>query len=249
MLKSLAAAAFRAAGYEVIRAGLATAGLSDEDRQIIRIVSDRTMIGEAGLVANLDAVAYVVANEIPGAVVECGVWRGGSVMAMLLKLAALGDTKRDVFLFDTFEGMTAPTAVDVAADGKAAHSMFKAKRRADGTADWNHASLDDVQEGMFSTDYPHHLLHFIKGDVAETIPNTPINQIAILRLDTDWYESTKLELDHYFEMISTGGILIIDDYGHWEGARKAVDEYFEKIGRRPLLSRVDYTRRMILKTW
>jgi O-methyltransferase len=249
MLKSLAKAAFRAAGYELMRTGLAKASLSEADERIIRIVNHRTSIGEAGLIANLDAVAYIVANEISGAVVECGVWRGGSVMAMLLKLIDLGDARRDVFLFDTFEGMTAPTAVDVTADGQAAPPVFKAKRRAEGTTDWNRASLDDVQSGIFSTEYPHHLLHFIKGDVAQTIPETPINQIAILRLDTDWYESTKLELDHYFEVIPAGGILIIDDYGHWAGTRKAVDEYFEKIRRRPLFFRIDYTRRMVLKTW
>lgn len=249
MLKSMVLKGLRAAGYELQQKELLLQSLTSEDREIIRAVSDKSMIGDAGLIANLDAVAYVVANRIAGAVVECGVWRGGSIMAMAMKLIALGDTSRNVYLFDTFEGMTAPSDLDVSYTGQSAHRTFLANQRAEGINAWRYASLEDVRANLLTTGYPSHRLHFVKGDVAETIPATPLGEIAVLRLDTDWYESTRIELEYYFERISHGGVLIIDDYGHWTGARKAVDEYFDKCGIQPLLFRIDYTRRMMIKTF
>jgi len=87
-------------------------------------------------------------------------------------------------------------------------------------------------------------MHFIKGRVEETIPNAAPEQIALLRLDTDWYESTRHELIHLFPRLTHGGVLIIDDYGYWQGARKAVDEYIEENKLSILLARIDSTARM-----
>jgi hypothetical protein len=90
-------------------------------------------------------------------------------------------------------------------------------------------------------------VNLVKGPVESTIPATIPDQLAILRLDTDWYESTKHELDHLYPRLVSGGILIIDDYGHWQGARQAVDEYFARQNLKPLLSRIDYTCRIMIK--
>ena len=110
-----------------------------------------------------------------------------------------------------------------------------------------YAPIMDVRSNMESTGYPLSLLHFVQGKVEETVPSSAPDQISILRLDTDWYESTKHELLHLFPRLSRNGILIIDDYGDWVGARKAVDEYFAAHGLKPFLARIDTTGRVYVK--
>jgi O-methyltransferase len=105
--------------------------------------------------------------------------------------------------------------------------------------------LEDVRRNLLSTGYPEEKCHFIKGDVLKTIPHEAIDEIAILRLDTDWYESTRHELQHLYPKLTRGGVLIVDDYGHWQGCRKAVDEYFT--GRPPFMFAIDYTARMSIR--
>jgi len=113
---------------------------------------------------------------------------------------------------------------------------------------WAVADIEDVRRNMASTGYPQDLVRYLKGPVEQTLPALgPPGPIALLRLDTDWYESTKHELMHLFPLVRPGGILIIDDYGHWEGARKAVDEYFAATGRPFFLHRIDYTGRLLVK--
>lgn len=108
--------------------------------------------------------------------------------------------------------------------------------------------LDETKQNVFSAGYPKDKIHFIKGKVEDTIPENMPKQIALLRLDTDWYESTKHELTHLFLLLQPNGVLIIDDYGHWKGARKAVDEYIPDKNIRILLNRIDYTGRIAIKT-
>ena len=150
-------------------------------------------------------------------------------------------------LFDTFEGMTPPKDVDRTVDHTLAQTHLD--RDVDKTGEvWAVAGLDDVRHNMRSTGYPQDHVRYVKGPVETTIPShSPVSPIALLRLDTDWYESTKHELTHLFPLLAEGGILIIDDYGHWEGARKAVDEYFAASGRPFYLHRVDYTGRLLVK--
>jgi hypothetical protein len=90
-------------------------------------------------------------------------------------------------------------------------------------------------------------VHFIEAPVEESLPAHAPEQIALLRLDTDWYASTRHELEHLYPRLVPGGVLIIDDYGHWEGARRAADEYFGKIGEHLLLNRLDYAARIAVK--
>lgn len=203
-----------------------------EVRTIVRTVRARTMTAHEKLNALVMATRYVVDNGIPGAFVECGVWRGGSMQAIALALLDRGVTDRELHLFDTFEGMTEPTEEDKALDGTpAAHLLATSPRDA---KIWAVASVEDVREGMEETGYPAERVHYCAGRVEDTIPAQAPETIALLRLDTDWYESTRHELVHLYDRVSPGGVLIFDDYSTWQGARKAVDEFIATTGE-PLL--------------
>jgi hypothetical protein len=220
----------------------------DDLRETIKRVRRNTMTTSPRLAALCDGVDYVVRNDVPGAFVECGVWRGGSMMAAALTLLRLGDSSRDLYLFDTFSGMTEPTAEDVSSpyDGYSLHKRFR-RSRMGRTSGWGAVSEEDVREAMESTGYPKHRIHLVKGLVEETLPERGPERLSLLRLDTDWYQSTKHELTQLYPRLSRGGVLIVDDYGHYEGARRAVDEYFEESGERVLLNRIDYTGRIAVK--
>jgi len=209
------------------------------DIALCNAVEGKTMTSPERIVGLAQAVRYVSANAIPGAFVECGVWRGGSMMAAAHVLCELGDTNRELVLFDTFEGMPDPTSRDVTFAGRpAAGSM---------TRGWCASHEEEVAANLVSTGYPRGRLRFVKGKVEETLPAAAPEQIALLRLDTDWYESTLHELRHLYPRLARGGVLIIDDYGHWQGAKAAVDSFFETISPRPLLARLDYTGRCCVK--
>lgn len=205
--------------------------LSDEDRLIVEQALPHTMTSVARLEAVIDAVRYCVRRDIPGAFCECGVWRGGSVLAMLLTLQELGVENRDVHLFDTFEGMTEPTAADQSDHDTSALEEWRRASEA-GVRPWpeffaaDQFDEDSVSQTLLATGYPRARLHLVAGAVEQTIPEHAPDRLAVLRLDTDWYESTRHELEHLYPRLHDGGVLMIDDYGHWKGARKAVDEYF-----------------------
>jgi hypothetical protein len=165
-------------------------------------------------------------------------------MAALIKQ---NDVERDVYLYDTFEGMSEPTENDKVFSGTSAEQMLKSSDIEDASSVWCYSSIDEVKANVATIGYPESKIHFVKGKVEDSIPNTIPNKIAILRLDTDWYESTKHELEHLYPLLVSGGVLIIDDYGHWEGARKAVDEYIENHKLQILLNRIDYTGRIAIK--
>jgi hypothetical protein len=203
-----------------------------EVKTIVRTVRSRTMTAHEKLNALVVATHYVVEHGIPGDFVECGVWRGGSMQAVALALLDRGVTDRELHLFDTFEGMSEPTEEDKALDGTpAAQLLAKSPRDA---KIWAVASLEDVREGMEETGYPAERIHYCAGKVEDTIPEHAPERIALLRLDTDWYESTRHELVHLYERVPPGGVLIFDDYSTWQGARKAVDEFIAATGE-PLL--------------
>jgi O-methyltransferase len=206
-----------------------------------------TMTSAERMFALYQAIKYIEAAGIPGDVLECGVWRGGSSRLAALTLLALGSSHRTLHLFDTFEGMTSPADVDVQhATGRAAAQILAAKERTPNVNnEWAYAPLHQVQETMAETGYPR--VEFIRGSVEETLPASAPSQISLLRLDTDWYESTRHELEHLYPRLSHRGVLIIDDYGYWEGARKAVDEYFRETGQVVLLNRIDDTGRIAVK--
>jgi O-methyltransferase len=221
-----------------------------DDRAIIDSVRPFTMTSSERVWSLLQAVRYVAQHGIPGDFVECGVWRGGSVMAMARKLSSMGHEDRNLWLYDTYEGMTPPSTADVeAVTGTSAADMLASTAVGDGNNVWCVAGLDDVTSNLASTGYPRDRLRFIQGDVALTLREEVPEHISLLRLDTDWYESTKSELEILYPRLVPGGVCILDDYGHWAGARKAVDEYFEEHGPRPLMNPIDFSGRIFLKPY
>jgi O-methyltransferase len=210
-------------------------------------VKSLTMTSPERITALSHAVRYVVANGLEGAIVECGVWRGGSMVAAALTLMELGDLTRELYLFDTFEGMTEPTERDRTYSGLAADAVLSHAPHAEGRNYWCIAGIEDVTENLRATGYPMDRVHFVRGPVESTIPDHAPSAIALLRLDTDWYASTKHELEHLYPRLASRGVMIIDDYGHWEGARGAVDEYVAALREKPLLTRIDYTGRCCVK--
>lgn len=215
----------------------------NDEANIIREVRPWTMTSAERIYALIQAVRYVSASGIAGAIVECGVWKGGSMAAVAKTLLQMPDVSRDLYLFDTFEGMTEPTARDVDYSGKEASDVLVedvGSRCAD-------APLERVKEVLYGTGYPREKIHFIQGKVEETIPASAPGSISLLRLDTDWYASTRHELIHLFPRLSRAGVIIIDDYGHWRGSRQACGEYFTQNRIPILLNRIDYTGRIALK--
>lgn len=219
------------------------AAMTPQDAAIVRAALPYTMTGPHRLQALVDAVRYCVARDLPGAFAECGVWRGGSVVAMILTLQELGVDDRDIHLYDTFEGMTEPTEHDTSPiDPPALSDWREARQRGDHP--WGELfgpdvlDEDDVRSTVLRTGYPAERIHFVRGRVEDTIPAGAPDALALLRLDTDWYESTRHELEHLYPRLVPGGVLLIDDYGYWEGSRKAVEEFLDATGERLLLLRM-----------
>lgn len=200
---------------------------------VIERVQPRTMTQPEKLFGLILATRYVVAHGIPGDIVECGVWRGGSMQAAALTLLECGDSSRDLHLYDTFEGMTPPDEVDRRRDGKSAAELLASSGPESNI--WAVATLDDVRVGMAEVGYPPERVHFHPGRVEDTIPDEAPESVAILRLDTDWYASTRHEFEHLYHRLAPGGVLIIDDYGYWEGSRRATEEFLAESGAQLLL--------------
>lgn len=218
------------------------------DLQIVVEVFAFTMTSVERLIALVSSVDYINSNEIPGAFAECGVWKGGSVMAMIKVLLRAGTKDRDIFLYDTFEGMSTPTDVDISYAGEVAVDIYNSSIDTEtASSSWCLATLEEIREQIAQMGYPEEKIHYVPGRVEETIPETAPDTIALLRLDTDWFESTAHELEHLFPRLSPSGVLIIDDYGYWQGARKAVDQYFGRLSAPPLLQRIDSTGRLCIK--
>jgi hypothetical protein len=205
------------------------------------------MTSKEAMYSLYSSIKYVVKAKIPGDFVECGVWKGGNIMLMAHILNNLKVYNKKIFLYDTFTGMTKPSKIDLKIrDSFCALDKWKRYQKK-GYNSWCYASLKEVQNNTFSVGYPKKNLIFVKGKVEDTIPKIIPKKISILRLDTDFYSSTKHELIHLFPRLSKGGVLIIDDYGYWAGAKKAVDEYFEKNKISILLTRIDSTVRLGIK--
>jgi len=219
--------------------------VEEEFVEIHKLAQPNSMVSPERLYATYQAIQYVEANKIEGDVVECGVWKGGNSMVMALALLNCDSRHRNIYLYDTFEGMVEPGEKDVDFKGQHSRGVWQ-KHQSSEVNEWCYSPLEEVKQNMASTSYPGELMHFIKGKVEDTIPATLPNKIAVLRLDTDWYESTAHELEHLFPRLSERGVLLIDDYGHWKGQKEAVDAYFAD-KYIPLLSRTDYSGRMMIK--
>ncbi len=249
ILKSALQAAFDRFGYKVIRTSMLSDITEDMDAEffpLYKTCKPYSMTSLPRMYALYKAMEYISRYSLPGDIVECGVWKGGSCMLCASELLRRGEMNRQIYLYDTFKGMAAPTDKDVAFEGKAMQDKWQDLQKS-AHNDWCYSSLEDVKRAVFSVGYPKERFTFVEGKVEDTIPGAIPEQIAILRLDTDWYESTKHELTHLFPRLVKNGVLIIDDYGHWKGARGAVDEYFQQQSIPMLLHRVDYTGRVGIK--
>ncbi len=200
---------------------------------LYRQVRSHTMCSVARLRALYEGVRYVVRTHIEGDVVECGCARGGSAALMALTLRQLGE-RRHLWLFDTFEGLPAPTADDP--DYEIAE-LFTGSCR---------GQLDEVRD-LFARNQVADGAEFVKGMFQETLPRSPIECIALLHIDGDWYESVRVCLEQLYDKVAPGGIIQFDDYGYWKGARKAVDEFLARRGITEAMRRVDYSGRLLVK--
>src|ERR1039457_193740 len=248
-LRTLPRKVLRAYGLDVVAypAQVFPPDFSADDIRTFENVREYTMTSPERVVALVAAVRYISRSRVPGAFVECGVWRGGSMMAVARTLIELNDAGRDLFLFDTFDGMPKPGEQDIDCHGNPGLARFTEVSRGEDRSAFCCAPLDDVKRNLSRSGYSGEHPHYVKVKFEFTIPAAAPSEIALLRLDTDWYESTRHELAHLFPRVSHGGAVIIDDYGHWQGARRARDEYFATTEKPVLLNRIDYTGRLILK--
>lgn len=193
------------------------------DNDIIKFILDRVDVLGGFHIESvrqvLGAVEFIVKNHIKGDLVEVGVFRGIMVLCMLLKLEQMGDTSRKIHLYDTFSGMTEASDVDVDPGGTSGSAELKSNPT------MCLAPLDVVKNNIVLADYPSENIYYHMGDVRLVDPDTIPSEIAFLRLDTDFYDSTKYELEHFEPRVVDKGVVCIDDYGWWQGATKAVDEF------------------------
>ena len=225
------------------------ADLTRHDMNIVSFVlnSSMTMVGGRALLATCAACKYATLNDVAGDFVECGVWRGGNAIAAKMIFDAYGSNKK-VWLFDTFAGMTQPSESDfnIASRQPAINKFYATQRNTHN--EWCYASLADVKNNFVIAGADLTNVRFVVGDVLQTLAdqaNLP-QQIAVLRLDTDWYESSKIEMEVLYPLLSTNGVLLIDDYDNWAGQRKAIDEYFAQPEiTKPNLHRVGANRVVI----
>lgn len=238
----------RRLGYDLVprdgSGGSFTADFDDHTRSVVELVRGHTLTSAERIGALVEATRYVCRANIPGAFVECGVWRGGSAMVMAATLLEAGIDDRDIFLYDTFTHMPEPGVEDVTFEGEAAADFYDEASAAEA---FRYVPLDAVREAVLSTGYPSGRIHFVEGMVEDTIPSDAPDRVALCRLDTDWYGSTRHEMEHLWPRISPAGVLIVDDYGHFMGAKKAVDEYFAGHELEVFLHRIDFTGRLVLK--
>lgn len=217
--------------------------INQEEYEIIKLGMQYSMASWERLYANLNSIKYLIKAEIEGSIVECGVWRGGSMLTMLKTLKQFSATNRDVYLYDTFTGMSAPSKED----GNFAHEKFKELQTGVEESNWCYADLNVVKSTIKLVDYPQEKIHFVKGKIEDTVPNTMPDRISLLRLDMDWHDPTLHALTYLYPKVEPGGVIILDDYGHWEGCKLAVDRFFEEMNINILLNRIDYTGRIGIK--
>jgi O-methyltransferase len=243
-LKGRVQSAFQAFGLELrTLKRRPTPEATDEDVEMLRRIAPYTMTSGIRGWTMLKASQYVRDCDIKGDIVECGVWKGGLVM--LAKMATPNDGRR-YFLYDTFAGLTKPTQFDQHADGSMALPVWEKHQRNDHN-EWCYASLADVQQNFRREGLEGDDVIFCAGDVVQTLRDEAAlpEAIALLRLDTDFYESSKIELEVLYPRLVPGGVLIIDDYGDWTGQRRAVDEYFGT--QKPLFIPIDPGCRIAIK--
>jgi O-methyltransferase len=247
-------------GYELrrknlplARRGLYPAGynLEQEAYENILKIHTHTMVTYERLVTLYQQAVFCETNNVRGSFVECGTWKGGSVGLMALANLKYGSARRHLHLFDSFEG---PPEPDETVDGEQA---IREAREVGGGTGGKLVALSvsvgpleankDLLERVIGYDASY--LHYHKGWFQDTLPAeaAEVGEIAILRLDGDWYASTKICLESLYDQVVSGGFVIIDDYGAYDGCRKAVDEFMSQQPVKAFLSHLDYSGRYWIK--
>jgi len=199
---------------------------------LFRKVRPLTMCSYARLKGLHRAVLYIERNKIPGDIVECGVAHGGSAALMALSLP---DHARKLWMFDTFQGLPEPTPENPD------HPIASAYAGAFS------ASPEEVKSSLRKLGIDARTIVIVPGLFEDTLPGCGVESIALLHVDGDWYESVRATLHHLYSRVSPGGIIQFDDYGHWAGARRAIDEFIKAQGITQPLRRIDFSGRQLIK--
>ncbi len=245
--KNLIKRIFDISGYTIINNKQIIVELSEKDKSLIEIVEKYTMTPRIRIFNLLQALRHLKEKSIEGDYVECGVWKGGNILLFKKFLNNEETQNRNIYAYDTFEGMTDPDENDFEISTNIKSKYLLENDYHKKTNNWGVCSLEDVKKNILINKSDLEDINFVKGDVLKTLNNENYipKKISLLRLDTDWYQSTKKELEVLYERVSAGGIIIIDDYGHWGGSKKAVDEFFSN--KYVWMHYVDYACRLIIK--
>ena len=211
---------------------LKTLPLFVRKRKIIRRVQPFTLVNKIRMDSLWELAHRVEVNQIPGDVVECGVYNGGTA-AILAHFATTSPLNRTVWLFDSFEGMPKVSADDGNDAAKYVGQVV--------------GSIEKVRYILNKVQADANRVKIVKGHFHETFQTIRIPRIAFLNIDADWYVSVKLCLERFYDAVVPGGIISIDDYGHWSGCKQAVDEFFKVRNLNYTLNKVDYTARWLIK--
>ncbi len=210
--------------------------------EFINIVKPYTMTSIERISELYNSLEYIRLHNIEGDFVECGVWKGGNILGILEYLNFHNMTDRKVWLYDTFKGMTEPEEIDIDLTNQKASNILQHVLC--------YSPLNEVKQNLSNSKFPKNNINYVIGDICNTLDiesNLP-TKISLLRLDTDWYKSTKKEMEILYPLLIDNGVLIVDDYGHWKGSKTAVDEYFKLKNLIPKISFIDYTGIKIIKT-
>jgi len=202
----------------------------EADKEVIKFIDisfKYSMTGHRRMYLLSQAILNAKEKRLEGDFVECGVWRGGNILLYKLLNDFYGLNKT-IFAYDTFEGMNTPENIDIDLRGNYAYKLLQVSKKSENIKNIHCVVKIDTVKKNISRYSNLENINFIIGSVEKSLlleKNLP-KKISVLRLDTDWYASTKIELEILYPRLVQGGVLIIDDYGHWQGARRAVDEYF-----------------------
>jgi hypothetical protein len=222
--------------------------------KFLKIVEPYTMTSSARIAELFLCLEHIRLNNVEGDLIECGVWKGGNILGILEYLDYYKMLDRNVWLYDTFAGLTKPTEKDFGIinnmDYKSVLNEWEVNQKENNTNLWCYCDVETVKNTINVSKYPKEKIKFVVGDIIETLKvNTNIpNKISLLRLDTDWYESTKIEMEILYPNLVENGVLIVDDYGCWNGSKIAVDEYFKNKSITPVIKVIDDTGISLIKS-
>lgn len=191
----------------------------------LNLVQPYTMTSNECIFHLYDTLEKIRIDNVEGDIAECGVWRAGNILGIIEYLQYHKMFDRNVWMYDTFSGMTKPSDEDFKNDGT---SNNKDILNYWSNNKWCYCSLDDVKKNLSISNFPTNNIKYVIGDVCNTLTkdeNIP-DKLSLLRLDTDWYKSTKIELEILYPKLNKFGTLIVDDFNYWHGSKKAVIEYF-----------------------